>query len=263
MKTPLRYGLCSLLTLVLAVPVLLASGLLEMDERRLTAAKTRHTQQLTAASQAFHSAVERANAGLTQSYEQVIRGYEQRGQGEVVEQLRAELQELIDASFEPVEIEARPARRGPPGHVNMIRSIGPALVTADNRQVPTASLAQKDYVMLYFSAGWCGPCRAFTPRLESFYKENASKGNFEVVLVSSDRSAADMTKYMSESGMTFPAIPFDRISASKIQQDFRSGRGIPDLVLVDRQGKIVSASYVDGKYLGPNKVLTDMQALIK
>ena len=31
---------------------------------------------------------------------------------------------------------------------------------------------QGKFVLLYFSAGWCPPCRAFSPQLSEFRKEN-------------------------------------------------------------------------------------------
>ena len=39
--------------------------------------------------------------------------------------------------------------------------------------------------------------------------------------------------------------------------------GIPRLVLVDGEGRLVSDSYVDGKYVGPQHVLDDLTRLAK
>ena len=51
-------------------------------------------------------------------------------------------------------------------------------------------LAQTKYFALYFSAGWCGPCHQFTPKLVQFYQEMKPKyPGFEVVFVSQDESA--------------------------------------------------------------------------
>ena len=80
----------------------------------------------------------------------------------------------------------------------------------------------QDLVLYYFSAHWCPPCRQFTPMLKDFYEVqsldqpillrdfvaghrtiSSSSSNFhqeaegiEIVFVSSDRSAEDMTSYM-------------------------------------------------------------------
>jgi hypothetical protein len=39
------------------------------------------------------------------------------------------------------------------------------------------------------------------------------------------------------------------------------GRGIPCLVLVDREGNIIADSYVDGQYRGPTSVMEKMKEL--
>ena len=56
-------------------------------------------------------------------------------------------------------------------------------------------LADKKVVAIYFSAGWCGPCRQFTPILSKFYSEMNKKGKkFEVVFISRDRSQEEFAE---------------------------------------------------------------------
>ena len=44
---------------------------------------------------------------------------------------------------------------------------------------------------LYFSAHWCPPCKAFTPKLvETFGAVKAAGKQFEMIFISSDRSAS-------------------------------------------------------------------------
>lgn len=62
------------------------------------------------------------------------------------------------------------------------------------------------YVLFYFSAHWCPPCRAFTPTLAQFYKDNHEKLNFELVFLSSDRDAKSFNEYWGE--MPWLALPF-------------------------------------------------------
>jgi len=134
-----------------------------------------------------------------------------------------------------------------------------------NRLRPLDLEAPADYYAFYFSAGWCPPCRTFTPRLVNFYKDQKEKnGNrFEVIFVSSDRSERDMISYMRDYKMGFPALDygsFDRLD--RRVQAIKVGRGIPNLVVVDSDGELLSTSYVDSKYRGPSVVLAEFTAML-
>ena len=45
-----------------------------------------------------------------------------------------------------------------------------SLQKADGTNAPTDCLNGKAVVLIYFSAHWCPPCRAFTPMLKDFYE---------------------------------------------------------------------------------------------
>ena len=140
-------------------------------------------------------------------------------------------------------------------------AVSDSLVKADGRQISSFELDDKDYVLLYFSASWCPPCRKFTPELVRFYNQKKEQLNFEVVLVSWDKSEGKMKSYMDDYNMPFPAIPFgESVVKNRLQENY-GGRGIPHLVLIDQKGKVLSSSYEGGKYLGPMKVLQDLQNL--
>ena len=48
---------------------------------------------------------------------------------------------------------------------------GQTLIKKDGSSHPADSaLAGKPIVMIYFSAHWCPPCKAFTPVLKDFYE---------------------------------------------------------------------------------------------
>ena len=142
------------------------------------------------------------------------------------------------------------------------------LVKSKGKDVETfdaASLQNAKYIAVYYSASWCGPCRAFTPDLVKWYKKNKAKNpHFELIFVSSDRSAKDMAAYMKDDDMEWPALAYDKKkdpNASAVTK--YSGRGIPCLVFIDETGKVLSDSYVDGKYVGPRKVLEDIEKVLK
>ena len=83
----------------------------------------------------------------------------------------------------------------------------------------TSTLKDK-YLMLYFSAHWCPPCKAFTPVLSKAYtKLKAERDDFELVFVSSDRDERSFKEYFDE--MSFCALPFEyRDEKSALSQKF-------------------------------------------
>ncbi len=138
------------------------------------------------------------------------------------------------------------------------------LVSSKNgvlQAVNDQALAQKKLIGLYFSANWCPGCRKFTPELVEYYNRIvAAHPEFEIVFVSSDRSAAAMEKYMTESRMPWPAVKYEKI-AEKEELNQYAGSGIPCLVLVDASGTVVSDSYAGKNYRGPSQVLRDLDQL--
>ena len=124
--------------------------------------------------------------------------------------------------------------------------------------VNESDLAEKKIYGLYFSAHWCGPCRKFTPKLVEYYNKNAGEHpEFEIIFVSSDKSADDMANYMREASMPWAAIEFTKLTNVPSLKKY-AGDGIPDLVIVDATGKVLADSYVRGKYVGPERVLDDL-----
>jgi thiol-disulfide isomerase/thioredoxin len=142
---------------------------------------------------------------------------------------------------------------------------GKLVALSGNNTIPASDSTVGDpkYFALYFGAGWCGPCHKFTPDLVSFYNEMKPKHpEFEVVFMSHDTSAPEMQKYMAEMHMPWPALRWDAVKWTT-QLNHLCGPGIPCLVLVDSHGQIVSDSFEGAKYLGPQKVLTDLRKLLE
>jgi len=128
------------------------------------------------------------------------------------------------------------------------------------QQVDAASINSKDYYVFYFSAKWCPPCRKFTPKLAEFYDQAIGHhDNFEVIFISSDRNEAAMKGYMSDYGMNFLARSFDERKSSDAINKYK-GNGIPQLLILDKNGNVVADSYEDGEYVGPYKPLETLKA---
>ncbi|XP_021895791.1 probable nucleoredoxin 1 [Carica papaya] len=111
------------------------------------------------------------------------------------------------------------------------------LVRNNGQQVKIDSLKGKK-LGLYFSAHWCGPCQRFTPRLVEVYDELFPKGDLEVVFISADEDDHSFNEYFSV--MPWLAIPFsDSDTRNRLDELFKV-RGIPHLVILDENGKVVS-----------------------
>lgn len=113
--------------------------------------------------------------------------------------------------------------------------VGPTLVGKDG-PVSTSSITAR-YILLYFSAHWCPPCRGFTPKLGMFYDAvNSPQKQVEVIYVSRDKNPDQFNEYYSE--MPWIAVPFEdkaRITALGARYQIQQ---IPALILIDNQGNM-------------------------
>ena len=113
------------------------------------------------------------------------------------------------------------------------------LINASGESIDTAQALKGKMVAFYFSASWCGPCKAFTPKLVKFYKQVAKKKNIEIVFVSSDRNDEAMKSYMKSYKMPWLAIPFNEKSRNAFGKEMQV-RGIPTLIVFDENGKMIT-----------------------
>lgn len=140
---------------------------------------------------------------------------------------------------------------------NLVKLSGKSLKRHDGEVRPSK------YYLFYYTASWCGPCQAFTPKLVDFYDKNRPSGNdFEVVLVTSDSDEGAMEEYASEKKMSWPHLKLSR--AERFKKEFKHpGTGIPNLVLTDLEGNIIKSSYENGNYAGPAVVMNHLEKLLK
>lgn len=110
-------------------------------------------------------------------------------------------------------------------------------------EVPVSAIAGKT-LGLYFSAHWCGPCKAFTPQLVQTYNaiNAAHAGAFEIVFVSADRDERSYKQYLAT--MPWLSIAFDDPRVGDLSARFKV-EGIPMLVLIDSNGKVITTSGTD------------------
>lgn len=100
-----------------------------------------------------------------------------------------------------------------------------------SERLPAESLATK-YLLLYFSAHWCPPCRGFTPQLVAFYhKLKEAKGeSFELIFVSSDKHREAFDEYFNE--MPWFALPYEMRDLKDDLSKRLDVTGIPTLALL-------------------------------
>lgn len=124
---------------------------------------------------------------------------------------------------------------------DMLEAAGSEFIDAAGGRTTIAPSAK--IVGFYFSAHWCPPCRAFTPKLVEFYCDLKKEfKDIEIVFVSSDKGEVEMMTYMTEATMPWLAVPYGSSAAEalkKIKKEELESSGIPLLVIV-RDGQIIT-----------------------
>jgi nucleoredoxin len=177
----------------------------------------------------------------------------------------AERSRQFDSLYQSQVARERAAARPQAPNANALRELVKGdLVSLRNGALghfDDEALEKKKVIALYFSAHWCAPCRKFTPELVDYYNRVATQHpEFEIVFVSFDKSQFAMETYMREANMPWPAIDFQKLKGKDAIRKY-AGDGIPCLVLVDATGKVISSTYAGAQYLGPAKVLGDLDAI--
>ena len=104
-------------------------------------------------------------------------------------------------------------------------------------KVATNDALKDKTVLLYFTASWCPPCRAFTPKFVKFAEKH--KDNVVVVVISRDQTKDAALKYMKKNkAALFYMIPPGQ-EANRLSQKFGI-RGIPSVVAISKDGAVLS-----------------------
>lgn len=138
------------------------------------------------------------------------------------------------------------------GNSEIIETIQSSAVRPMGGMLQRHQFGDPEYYVLYFSASWCGACHRFTPELIRFYQEMRGRG-VEVVLVGRDRTQAEMISYMLQHNIPFPALEQPGAQIPAIER--LAGRGIPQVVVLDRHGRVIDSSTRGMRYVGPSAPL--------
>jgi len=101
--------------------------------------------------------------------------------------------------------------------------------TVDGRKVKLQDMKGK-VVWLNFFATWCPPCRQELPELEKLYQDLKDNKNFELFVIGREHDSAELKKFITEHGFTFPFVPdpkreiFSKYAAQNIPRNFIIGK---------------------------------------
>jgi nucleoredoxin len=124
--------------------------------------------------------------------------------------------------------------------------LGAALVTQAGQEVATAeALAGAEHVLLYCSAHWCPPCRAFTPELTAWVNKHGARLRLKLVFASSDRDEAAFSGYFKSMAAGALALPFGDDKADELMRKFKVS-GIPTLLVLDASGHLLTKQGREG-----------------
>mmetsp|Transcript_33038 Transcript_33038/g.63453 ORF Transcript_33038/g.63453 Transcript_33038/m.63453 type:complete len:343 (-) Transcript_33038:383-1411(-) len=113
------------------------------------------------------------------------------------------------------------------------------LLRRDGSPGPVSSTLASKVVLAYFSAGWCEPCKAFTPLLKVFYEQAHKSGDhLEIVFCSNDKSEEEMLEYFRNDHGDWLAVKHADPSIMKLASNL-GVQGIPFLAVLNKSGEMV------------------------
>jgi nucleoredoxin len=116
---------------------------------------------------------------------------------------------------------------------------GKLINPANGAPAPLDANTLLNYIVFYRGAGWCGPCREFSPSLVKFYQRlKPAHPEFEVIFISDDKSPAELRSYAKEAGFSWRTVASNRYKELHIINPM-FGQGIPQLIVTDRHGKVL------------------------
>ncbi len=97
-------------------------------------------------------------------------------------------------------------------------------------------------VLVDFWATWCGPCVAEMPNMMKMYRKYHERG-FEIVGISLDDDRETPAAFLKEKKIPWLCVhDEDTEMNGKTMAEYCNVRGIPHMILLDRQGNILSTN---------------------
>ncbi len=129
-------------------------------------------------------------------------------------------------------------------HPSILNSMPGSLLTSSiGTTINIENALGNKLILLYFSASWCGPCRAFTSKLMELYNQKEKEGLFfEVVFVSCDHSKQEMLSYYQK--MPWKAVDYDDDNYRDNLSAHFCVNSIPRLIAIDKNGSVIDHNAV-------------------
>ena len=112
------------------------------------------------------------------------------------------------------------------------------VLTQNDREIALSNYAGKDkYLLLYFWASWCEPCRLLNPKLVRLYNQYKEHG-FDIIGISLDKNKNEWTRALRSDTLRWTQmsdLKFWQSEGAKVY----SVQTIPHMVLLDKEGKIL------------------------
>jgi len=113
--------------------------------------------------------------------------------------------------------------------------------TAEGEPISGAIELTGKVVGIFFSAGWCGPCKDFLPKLVALHQRLLDQGKaFQVVYLSADNSQEEFDSHFKD--MPFLALPYADRETKDILDSTLGVSGIPKLFLIGEDSELISDS---------------------
>ncbi|MEZ4278133.1 MAG: TlpA disulfide reductase family protein [Myxococcota bacterium] len=115
------------------------------------------------------------------------------------------------------------------------------VVGAEGDRISLDSLAGR-VVLVNFWATWCEPCEQEMPAMERLYRA-LPRDRFELLAVSIDDEPGKVADFAARYALTFPVL----LDPGKQVAERYQTMGVPESILVDRNGRVVE------RYVGPRE----------
>jgi peroxiredoxin/sRNA-binding regulator protein Hfq len=129
---------------------------------------------------------------------------------------------------------------------NILKSIGIGMIAPDfglpdkDGNIRTLSSLRGKYVLIYFWASWCVPCRRENPGIVAIYREFNPKG-LELIGISLDNDKTSWEKAISNDKLPGAQVSDLKFWDSEPAKSYGIGQ-LPKLLLIDKKGIIIASS---------------------